>query len=72
MDSTSLPYRDHRVDEIIEDPAGYFAAASARAYVQARRIVEADLHHLHRNGYRPLPDAPLPDAGDDDAADTSR
>lgn len=62
MDSTPLPYRDHRVDEIIEDPAGYFAAASARAYVQARRIVEAD---LHLNGYRPHLDA-----GGDDEADT--
>lgn len=54
MDSTSLPYRDPRVDEIIEDPAGYFAAASARAYVEARRIVEDNLHHLQLNGYRPL------------------
>ncbi len=56
MDSTSLPYRDPRVDEIIEDPAAYFAAASARAYVQARRIVEDNLHHLQLNGYRPLPE----------------
>lgn len=56
MDSMSLPYRDTRVDEIIADPAGYFAAASARAYVQARRIVEADLHRLQLNGYRPLRD----------------
>lgn len=65
MDSMSLPYRDHRVDEIIEDPAGYFAAASARAYVQARRNVEADLHHLQLNGYRPVRDT-----GEDDEADT--
>jgi hypothetical protein len=64
MDSMSLPYRDHRVDEIIEDPAGYFAAASARAYVQARRIVEAD---LRLNGYRPLPDV-----DEDDEAGTSQ
>ncbi|MPZ64153.1 MAG: hypothetical protein GEU83_01030 [Pseudonocardiaceae bacterium] len=56
MDSMSLPYRDTRVDQIIEDPAGYFAAASARAYVQARRIVEADLHRLQLNGYRPIRD----------------
>lgn len=65
MDSTSLPYRDARVDEIIEDPAGYFAAASARAYVQARQIVEADLHRLQLDGYRPVPDVGV----DDDEAD---
>lgn len=52
MDGNALPYRDPRVDQIIEDPASYFAAASARAYTQARRIVEAELQLLHVNGYR--------------------
>lgn len=52
MDGKRLPYRDPRVDQIIADPAGYFAAASARAYTQARRIIEADLQRLRRNGYR--------------------
>ncbi|MQA13401.1 MAG: hypothetical protein GEV09_04280 [Pseudonocardiaceae bacterium] len=56
MDGSTLPYRDPRVDEIIEDPAGYFAAASDRAYKQARQVIEADLHRLHRNGYRPAED----------------
>lgn len=65
MDGPSLPYRDPRVDEIIENPARYFAAASARAYVQARRIVEADLRRLQLNGYRPVLDD---GEGDDDAA----
>lgn len=52
MDHSTLPYRDPRVDQLIEDPEGYFAAASTRAYTQARRIVEADLAQLMRNGYR--------------------
>lgn len=64
MDGPSLPYRDPRVDEIIENPARYFAAASARAYVQARRIVEADLRRLQLNGYRPV----LDDGEDDNDA----
>lgn len=51
MNRDTLPYRDHRVDEMIEDPSAYFASASARAYTQARRIVEADLAWLAHNAY---------------------
>lgn len=67
MDGNTLPYRDPRVDQIIKDPARYFAAASARAYVQARQIIEADLHRLQLNGYRPISNA-----GRDEEADGAR
>lgn len=51
MDRSMLPYRDPRVDEMLEDPERYFVAASERSYTQARRIVEADVAQLMRERY---------------------
>lgn len=54
MSAEMLPYRDPRVDAIISDPAGYFAAARVRAHEQAQHVLAERLEQFHRNGLRRL------------------
>jgi hypothetical protein len=61
MVQINLPRLDERVAEILADPDGYFARATARAWTMARAEVDEDLiarDRLRRNHLRRSPQRP--------------